>query len=575
MAKRRSGGGGGGSSIGLIITLIFFIVLSLGEGVAIWIFASPREDVVQMERDAASALGQEGSAMKAQGKPLVVGLDKLREVERERDWYRFQAMVYREYMGYPNKAKDEAEARTLALDVREFGEKGNVERKFGASPVGLADVKSVRDALDRDMPWKTPTGPNDKGGELSPRITFLTRLTDQDDKIKKARADADRAQKTLEETQATLAQTEAKLKQSDQVFTKAVDDLRKTAEQDRDNDQKEIRSLQAKLDKENKEKNKELTKSKAAEQARAEAEATLKEKETALVNANKDKTEAVSKLTEAKDQITEITKRLREDEKTLKDRALTAEALKVLKAWPEDKMRWQIIRLDQKGTMPYINLGSGDGIETGLTFSVHAMGRDGKLTPLPKGTVEVIEVNRDVPKLARVRITSVTDPKNDPIVAGDRLFNPTFSPGSPKRVAIAGIAYLGGEATDSSADFRRLLARQGVIVDAYVNTKDDKEPRVLRVTGPNEKEAKGEVTAKLSYLIVADSLVVTEKDKDREYVVWRHPKWNDKEYSKKFADLTSEMQEKARANGVPIISLQRYLDMIGYKPPKVVETRTR
>src|SRR5205823_3658811 len=149
-------------------------------------------------------------------------------------------------------------------------------------------------------------------------------------------------------------------------------------------------------------------------------------------------------------------------------------------------------------------LGSGDGLETGVTFSVHSMGRDGRLTPTPKGTVEVIELIRNEPRLARVRVTSVSDAKNDPIVAGDHLFNPTWSPGAPKRVAIAGLADMGGEGTDSSADFRRLLARQGVVVDAYVDTKDGKEPRVLRGGRSDDKEAKGEITTKTTYLIVAD-----------------------------------------------------------------------
>src|SRR5439155_26441927 len=123
------------------------------------------------------------------------------------------------------------------------------------------------------------------------------------------------------------------------------------------------------------------------------------------------------------------------------------------------------------------------------------MGRDGKLSTVPKGTVEVKEVMQNDRHLARVRVTSVTDEKNDPIVVGDHLFNPTWSPGAPKRVAIAGLADLGGEGTYSSADFRRLLARQGVIVDAYINTKDEKEPRLPKGTpARDDKDAKGEST---------------------------------------------------------------------------------
>src|SRR5262249_12189547 len=230
---------------------------------------------------------------------------------------------------------------------------------------------------------------------------------------------------------------------------------------------------------------------------------------------------------------------------------------KELANWHKDKakMRWKIIRIDQKGTMPYINLGSGDGLETQTTFSVHSMGRDGKLSPTPKGTVEVVQLVSNDPHLARVRVTSVTDAKNDPIVAGDHLFNPTWGPGQPKRVAIAGLADLGGEGTEDSVDLRRLLKRQGVVVDAYIATKNLKTPEVL-----NEKGEKGDVTSKTNYLIVADGLEA----------IPNHSKKSDKEFVKAVNDQIGQLRSKAQANGITVISLQRYLEMIGYRSSKVI-----
>ena len=34
----------------------------------------------------------------------------------------------------------------------------------------------------------------------------------------------------------------------------------------------------------------------------------------------------------------------------------------------------------------------------------------------------------------------------------------------------------------------------------------------------------------------------------------------------------AELQEKAKSNGVTVISLQRYLDLIGYKPPRAISS---
>jgi len=573
MAKRR-GGGGGGSGIGLVITLIFFIVLSLGEGVAIYIVASPREDVVKLEKEAEANLSKDtvggGAAevkeLKSKQQSLVVGLDKLREAQRERDWYRFQAMVYREYMGYPNKVADETVRTSLANSKEEFGRLGNVEKNFGPKPLGADDVKKVIESLDNelDLKWNAPAA-GKAGGDLQPSKTFQMRLKEKDAEIKKAVDAAEKLQKDLVKAQEERDEKDARLTQAQKTFEKGIKDAQTAAKKTSDEDREQLDRVRKSLDKVSVEKADAAKKAGDAELKKAELEGTLKLKEADLAAAAKERNDAQDALKAAKARVDELRARLKEDEKTLADRALDVEALRILQRWPQDKLRWKIIQLDRQGSRPYINLGSADGLEPGITFSVHAMGRDGKLTPLPKGTIEVTELIRNESHLARVRVTSVTDQNNDPIVAGDHLFNPTFSPGTPKRVAIAGVADLGGEGTDSSADFRRLLERQGVVIDAYVDTKDAKEPRLLKGGRSDDKEAKGEVTAKTTYLIVADGFDVLSK----------HPSKNDKEYAKKFQDLVSEMQDKARNNGVTVLSLQRYLDMIGYKPPKAIATKAR
>ena len=99
------------------------------------------------------------------------------------------------------------------------------------------------------------------------------------------------------------------------------------------------------------------------------------------------------------------------------------------------------------------------------------MGLDGRLNQTPKGTIEVVRVIND--HLAQARVTSVKDSKGDPILKGDRLFNPTWDPNKKRRIALAGIADLGGDGADNTEDFRRLLKRQNVDLDAYIDTKDD------------------------------------------------------------------------------------------------------
>jgi hypothetical protein len=366
-------------------------------------------------------------------------------------------------------------------------------------------------------------------------------------------------QKQLEDTQGEKARLQAKLDATEKQFNDAIADVKKSATNDRDKDRTEILALSKSLNAENVEKNKNKAALAATEAQKAELTATLKQKESKLAEETKDKNQATAQVSDLKNQVAELEKRLPEKDKTLADRALDAEAVKELANWHKDKakMRWKITYLDQKGDKPYINLGSADGLETGTTFSLHDLGRNGQLEQIPKGSVEVIQIVG--PHVARVRVTSVTDRNKNPIVVGDQLFNPTWGPGIPKRIAIAGLADLGGEGTEDAEDLRRLLKRQNVVVDAYVATKNRKAPDLL-----NERGDKGDLTSKTSFLIIADGLEA----------LGNHPKRNDKEFTKAFEDQVNALRAKAQANGVPVISLPRYLDMIGYRASKASGTQT-
>jgi RNA polymerase sigma factor (sigma-70 family) len=102
--------------------------------------------------------------------------------------------------------------------------------------------------------------------------------------------------------------------------------------------------------------------------------------------------------------------------------ALDARAAEALKRWRKD---WKIVAVDRKGTQVYINLGTADRVTPNLTFSIHSLGPDGKLSKA-KGTLEVVQVIG--PHLSRARVTSVKDSSRDPVMRNDRLFNPTWDP---------------------------------------------------------------------------------------------------------------------------------------------------
>jgi hypothetical protein len=265
-----------------------------------------------------------------------------------------------------------------------------------------------------------------------------------------------------------------------------------------------------------------------------------------LAQATKDQREMKEKLDDTRARLGAMYERVGIDPRAVETEALTTQSLNVLKTWNRD---WQIVELDRRGTTPYINLGSADGLSPQVTFSVHSAGRDGKLNPTAKGTLEVLRVIG--PHLAQARVTSVRDGQTDPILKGDRLFNPTWDPGRKKRVALAGVADLGTENAYTNDEFRRLLNRQRVILDAFIDTSDEKEPKLV---------GKG-VTIETDYLILGEGLETAN-----------HPQAGTKEYRDRYEKLVTQLKLQARESGVPVISLSKYLDMIGYRAPKVIAT---
>jgi hypothetical protein len=155
-----------------------------------------------------------------------------------------------------------------------------------------------------------------------------------------------------------------------------------------------------------------------------------------------------------------------------------------------DRPRGKILRLDNTGRRPYLNIGSTHGLRPGITFNVFAAGPDGKAKGLLKGTLEVISVQgntsqaqvttlydlegREIP-LADASRSQLYRETDNPLREGDLLFNLAWK----EHVAIAGPVGLAPGTEESPAEQMRDLQRyihametKGVVVDAYVNLLD-------------------------------------------------------------------------------------------------------
>jgi hypothetical protein len=506
----------GESKQGLVITLVFFILTTIGLGVATYYGFADQERLT-------------AAAKKAK--------DDENKFKAERDWYRFQANLYRTYMGHP--PQDAKAMGDLRQDKPKFDKGQSVAVTGGPS---AEEKKETTEVTNLIQTLAKGLAPWDAAKEDAPPLTYERRLEQARDQYAALEKSANQLKEDKEKAEKDAKGDADKLAAAQKDFEAKLAEQQKKSEADRATDQKTIVDLRNDLNKAGVDREK-------ATAARGQAEASLKKNQSELLTAQgeaaglrKENTELKDKLAKREAQLAAVSERSGVDVGALEAQALDGKALQLLKAWRKD---WQIVQMDRKGTSPYINLGSADRVVPQLTFSIHAAGPDGRLTPAPKGTLEVVRVVG--PHLSRVRITSVKDAAADPILKGDRLFNPTWDPTLHKHVAVAGLIDLAGDGRDNTAEFVRALERQGTVVDAY-----------LDLSGKDVTTKGKGITVSTDYLIVGDPVDGS-----------RHPRARDGDFAKKADAAVTAAKAKAQANGVTIIGLRKYLDLIGYRSPRL------
>jgi len=272
-------------------------------------------------------------------------------------------------------------------------------------------------------------------------------------------------------------------------------------------------------------------------------------------------------------------------------------ATQVVNTLDTDQPKGHVSQIDRTGATPFIDLGSEDRVYEQLTFSVYGVGPDGRPIaydlldksgkvvlgsdgkPLKEGkaTVEVVSVIG--PHQSQVRVTSLRDGKSDPIVKGDLLYNPVWDPNVRQHVVIAGLVDLTGNGRDEGAEFRRLLERQGVVIDAY---QDLREGTVLcqgRNVPPDAIEGKVIKPDGTVWYTLKKEAPFTGVQRTTDYLILGEgPELQfggGKEEDPKGQRLAAirlqmdNMQDTANKNGVAVVPARRFLMKTGIKVPKI------
>jgi len=182
----------------------------------------------------------------------------------------------------------------------------------------------------------------------------------------------------------------------------------------------------------------------------------------------------------------------------------------------------------------YLNIGSADGVPRQATFSVYPRESQRVASAERKGRLEVYRVIGAHQTEARI-----TDEKpGDPILPGDQIYSPAWTPGRFERFGLAGLIDIDGDGESDLKKVIELIQLNGGRVDAVLDEKGQ---------SPAGQEP-NKLTTNTRYLIVGEPPSVAGGNA---------------------AELTnrwSRMRADALAKGIKLVSVPAFLDYLGYRP---------
>ena len=149
---------------------------------------------------------------------------------------------------------------------------------------------------------------------------------------------------------------------------------------------------------------------------------------------------------------------------------------------PSGEITW--VSLPNK--MVWINRGRADALQRQTKFTVYSADSTDAAKAVKKGTVEVTRIEGD--HMAQARI--LDDKLADPIMAGDKVFTPLWSPGQQNHFALTGIMNLDGDGRNQLSAVRGMINENGGAVDCELDEQGHKQ---------------GQITANTRYLVVGDA----------------------------------------------------------------------
>ncbi len=185
----------------------------------------------------------------------------------------------------------------------------------------------------------------------------------------------------------------------------------------------------------------------------------------------------------------------------------------------------EILWINQASKTVWVNLGRADSLRSQTSFSIYPNNAGEVTQNAVKASIEITQVLEN--HLSEGRI--VSDSPTDPIMPGDKINSPVWSPGEKLHFAIAGTVDMDSDGRDDTQRLHTLIEMNGGVIDAKMDAKGERQ---------------GQIGIKTRYLVVGDE----PKGKTANML----DDWN-------------KMQRRATELNVELIELQKLLDLMGWK----------
>lgn len=143
-----------------------------------------------------------------------------------------------------------------------------------------------------------------------------------------------------------------------------------------------------------------------------------------------------------------------------------------------------IVRIAEKGSVAYGDLGRKDGVLLGMPFSIFSPNDLGRDDATPKAQCRIVKIMEDACELRVYQLIG-----DNPVVTGDVLHNPVYDRQRRLRFMLVGKMDIDGDGVDDTEQLKALIQEFGGRIDSVLTVQTDylivgEEPKVVSAPAP-------------------------------------------------------------------------------------------